>query len=485
MTTSLEPASPPVEAGTGLRANVLGLFDSIVMAVAGSAPAYTIAGSTAVLIGVVGFAGPAALLYCGIPMLGIAWAFSYLNRIEANAGASYAWVGRVLHPALGFIAGWSLVISATIFMVAGSLPAGQVTIGLFSSSAAVSNTGLITAVGSVWFLVMVGLVIAGVRVTARAQWIMSGVEVAILVLFAILAIVHSASHSVATFSWSWFGFSHFNGMAGFAAGGLVAAFYYWGWDVASNLNEEMKDSKRTAGLGGIIGVVIVFALYEIFTIATNLVMPAKTIQANGGDVLAVLGQEVWRGTGGKLLVIAVMLSTIATLETTLIQVTRTLFAMSRERTLPEIFGRILPVRQTPAIATIAVAIVSLGLFIGSNYIGSVSKILTDAISAIGIQICVYYGLAGLTVVVAFRKVLFASVKNLLLIGIWPFVGAVFMFWILGEFVATNTSDAVVIWVGLGGLAIGLIPLVIYWALGSPYFKQRPTLGKVVPEDADA
>lgn len=482
MATTTEPASPLAPAETGLRANVLGLFDSIVMAVAGSAPAYTIAGSTAALLGAVAFAGPAALLYCGIPMLGIAWAFSYLNRIEANAGTSYAWVGRVLHPSLGFLAGWALVISATIFMVAGSLPAGSVTIGLFDQAQA-NNTTLVTTIGSVWFLVMVGLVIMGVRVTARAQWIMSGVEVAILVLFAILAIVHSAAHSVVPFSWSWFGFSHFNGMAGFAAGGLVAAFYYWGWDVSSNLNEEMKDSKRAAGLGGIIGVVIVFALYEIFTVATNLAMPAKTIQANAGDVLAVLGQEVWPGIGGKLLVIAVMLSTIATLETTLIQVTRTLFAMSRERTLPAFFGKILPVRQTPWIATIAVAIVSLGLFIGSNYIGSLSTILTDAISAIGIQIAVYYGLAGLTVVIAFRKVLFSSVKNFLLIGLWPFVGAVFMFWILGEFVATNTSDAVVIWVGLGGLAIGVIPLVIYWLLGSAYFKQRPTLGSTLPEDA--
>jgi amino acid transporter len=481
MSTSAEPASPPVTAETGLRAGALGLFDSIVMAVAGSAPAYTIAGSTAALIGAVAFAGPAALLYCGIPMLGIAWAFSYLNRIEANAGASYAWVGRVLSPALGFVAGWSLVISATIFMVAGSLPAGSVTLGLFSSSAA-NNTGAVTAVGSVWFLVMVGLVIMGVTVTARAQWIMSGIEVAILVLFAILAIVHSASHSVATFSWSWFGFSHFNGLAGFAAGGLIAAFYYWGWDVSSNLNEEMKDSKRTAGLGGIIGVVIVFALYEIFTVATNLAMPAKTIQNNAGDVLSVLGQIVWPGTGGKLLVIAVMLSTIATLETTLIQVTRTLFAMSREDTLPRFLSRIHHSRQTPWLATIAVAVVSLGLFIGSNYIGSVSKILTDAISAIGIQIAVYYGLAGLTVVVAFRKVLFKSVKNFLLIGLWPFVGAAFMFWILGEFVSTNTSNAVVIWVGVGGLAIGLIPLVIYWLAGSPYFKQKPTLGSVAPED---
>lgn len=484
MTTSTEPSSPPSAVQAGLRANVLGLFDSVVMAVAGSAPAYTIAGSTAALIGAVGLAGPAALLYCGIPMLGIAWAFSYLNRIEANAGASYAWVGRVLHPALGFIAGWSVVISATIFMVAGSLPAGSVTLGLFSASAA-NHPGYVILVGSAWFLVMVALVIAGVRVTARAQWIMSGVEIAILLLFAVLAIVHAASHHVAAFSWSWFGFSHFNGLAGFAAGGLIAAFYYWGWDVASNLNEEMKDSKRSAGVGGIIGVLIVFALYEIFTIATNLALPAKTISANAGDVLSVLGQLVWHGVGGKLMVIAVMLSTIATLETTLIQVTRSLFAMSRERTLPKFLGSILPGRQTPWLATIAVAVVSLGLFIGSNYIGSLSTILSDAISAIGLQICVYYGLAGLTVVVAFRKVLFKSAKNVVLIGLWPLVGALFMFWILYEFVRTNTSDAVVIWVGLGGLAIGLIPLAIYWALGSPYFKQRPTLGAVVPEDADA
>jgi amino acid transporter len=482
MATSAEPASPPIVAEEGLRANVLGLFDSVVMAVAGSAPAYSIAGSTAALVGVVGLAGPAALLYCGIPMLGIAWAFSYLNRIESNAGASYAWVGRVLHPGLGFIAGWSLVISATIFMVAGSLPAGSVTLDLFSASAA-NHPGYVLLVGAVWFLLMVALVIAGVQITARAQWIMSGIEVAILVLFAVLALVHAASHHVATFSWSWFGFSHFNGMAGFAAGGLIAAFYYWGWDVTSNLNEEMKDGKRTAGIGGIIGVLIVFVLFEIFTIATNLTLSAHTVSANAGDVLAVLGQLVWPGVGGKLLIIAVMLSTIATLETTLIQVTRSLFAMSRERTLPKFFGSLLPGRQTPWLATIAVAVVSLGLFIGSNYIGSLNTILTDAISAIGLQVCIYYGLAGLTVVVAFRKVLFKSAKNFLMIGVWPLVGALFMFWIFYEFVRTNTSDAVVIWVGLGGLGIGLIPMVIYWALGSPYFKQRPTLGAVVPDDA--
>src|SRR3954453_8752303 len=93
----------------GLRQGALGGFDSVVMAVAGSAPAYSIAATTAVLVGSVGLASPAALLYCGIPMLGIPLAFSYLGRIDVNAGASYSWVGRTLRPFLGFVSGWALV----------------------------------------------------------------------------------------------------------------------------------------------------------------------------------------------------------------------------------------------------------------------------------------------------------------------------------------------------------------------------------------
>ncbi|PSR35139.1 MAG: amino acid permease, partial [Sulfobacillus benefaciens] len=451
-----------------LDANVLGRFDSMIMAIAGSAPAYSIAASTATLVAAVGLAGPAALLWCGIPMFGIAWAFSYLGRTQANAGASYAWVGRSLHPFFGYLAGWALVVSATLFMVAGSLPAGSVTLALFNAQWA-NNVGWVTIVGSLWFLLMAIMVMIGIRITARVQWMMSSVEIAILVVFAVLAIVHAVGHAVVPFSWSWWGLSRFHGLAGFAAGGLVAAFYYWGWDVSANLNEETQNARQTPGWGGLWGVVVIFLLFQIFTVATNLSLPAKVINANSADVLAVLGQVVWPGLGGKVLAIAVMLSTIATLETSLIQVTRSLFAMGRDHTLPRAFGQVHPVWRTPWIASIVVGLVSLVLFVLSNFVGSVSAVMSDAINAIGLQIAIYYGLAGVSVVVAYRSIVLKSWGNALFIGLWPLIGAVFMFWLL--FQVVGSLNAISLGVGFGTMALGLIPLGIYWAKGSPYFRQ--------------
>ncbi|MFJ3419842.1 APC family permease [Streptomyces sp. NPDC086082] len=451
--------------GRGLQANALGTFDTVVMAVAGSAPAYSLAATTAVLVGAVGLASPAALLYCAIPMLGIALAFSYLGRIDVNAGASYSWVGRTLHPFLGFISGWALVVSATIFMVAGSLPAGSMTLSLFDQSLA-DNTALSTVVGAAWFILMLLVVLGGARLTVRAQLIMSGVELGILALFAVFAVVHTGN--ARAFDWSWLGFSHFDGVSGFASGALIAAFYYWGWDVTSNLSEETRNSRRTTGLAGLIGVGIVFLLFEVFTIAVNIILTSRQIESNDANVLAVLGDEIWPGWGGKLLIVSVMLSTIATLETTLIQVTRSLFAMGRDRTMPAALGRVHRTWNTPWVAITVVGGVALAMFIASNALGSVGEILSDAISAIGLQIAVYYGLAGLAVVVAYRKMLFKSAANFLFGGLWPLFGALFMFWIFVESLG-DLSDAAIA-IGIGGLAVGLIPMLWYWKQGSDYYR---------------
>ena len=112
--------------------------------------------------------------------------------------------------------------------------------------------------------------------------------------------------------------------------------------------------------------------------------------------------------------------------------------------------------------------VALVLFVASNALGSVGDILADAISAIGLQIAVYYGLAGLAAVVAYRRTLLRSPSHFLLGGLWPLCGSLFMFWIFVE--SLGELDPAAIAIGVGGLAVGLVPMLWYWRQGSDYYR---------------
>ena len=129
------------------------------------------------------------------------------------------------------------------------------------------------------------------------------------------------------------------------------------------------------------------------------------------------------------------------------------------------------------------AIISLLLFVGSQFVGSVTTIMTDAVDAIGLQIAVYYGLAALAVTVALRRDVFKSASNALFIGLLPLLGAGFMAYTLIENLTGDALDAQTKWIGVGALAIGLIPLVWYTVKKVPYFDRSARLASEAEVDA--
>src|ERR1700756_3030557 len=141
-----------------LRAEALGFGESVVMGVASIGPAYSLAATAAVLIGSVGVLAPVSLLYCGLIMFCIVFAFRHLNRMEANAGASYSWVTAIFSPAIGFFAGWTVVASSALFMVSGTLPAAAATLKLFEPSL-LDNQTAVTLIAAGW-VVIIGAIVA-------------------------------------------------------------------------------------------------------------------------------------------------------------------------------------------------------------------------------------------------------------------------------------------------------------------------------------
>jgi len=474
--------------GNGLASNVLGLFESSIMGIAGSAPAYSIAATTVTLAITVGLFGPGELLYSGIAMFGVVLAFHYMGKVKQNAGATYVWVRNALHPILGYLAGWSLVTASIIFGLVSTLPASTGLLSLFTNNqATISNTHWTTLVGALIFIFMVAIIAYGIEFTAKAQVVMTVVELGLLWIFDVVALFHHPhTHH---FSWSWFSFnqikaysndsaaaasstpfaSHYvvaHGLSAILIGAVSGAFFYWGWDVTANLNEETKNGKDDAGRGGIFGIFFVFFTFLLTIVALNMVLSDVTLH-NSSSILSDFAAVLIPGWFGKFIIVSVLLSTVATIETQMIQVTRTLFSMGRDFTMPGAFGQVHKKFRTPWNATLFTTFFVLVFFVGSQFIKKVNDIAQAGVAAIGIQICFYYALAAISVIVLYRHYLLKDIKTFLLVGLWPALSGLFLVAVLVKVIPTLSHLA--LWVGVGTVVIGVIPMAIFWRQGSSYF----------------
>ena len=440
------------------------------MAVAGSAPAYSITASTAALAAAVGIAGPAAITMAFLPMVGITLAFSYLNRWRSEAGAGYSWIGRAINPSLGFLAGWALLSLSTIFNVVAALPAGEATLELLSPGTHHDPLSA-TIIGAIWFLGVLAVVTCGITATAKMQVVLTLLEVGAVAAVCGFAIIATRAAPAAAFSWSWFSPATFGSFETFSAGMLVAVFYFCGWDVSANLAEETANSESSSGHAGVAGVTVIFILFLLAQVSIQMALTPDQIQGNAANLLPALGNLTLGAPWTAVAVLAVMVSSVATIQTQLVQCSRLLFAMSRDKVIGPSMGRLHPRFQTPWLAGFAVAAVSLPVFIASAMVPAVNELMSDLINAIGIQASFYYVLAALACVFYYRRVLFADWRTLIFAGALPLFSA---FFVTGVVICELPQLGYrVSGVSIGSILIGLVPLLYYRRLYKSRFYTDP------------
>lgn len=439
-----------------LQQDSLGVGESIIMGVAGTAPAFSIAATTATLAAAVGTLAPASLLYCGLIMFGVTFAYVHLNRLNPNAGASYAWVGAIFNPVLGFFAGWALLVASSVFMVSATIPAATATLLIFKPALA-SNPSVVTLVAAGWLLAVSAVVVKGIKPTSYTQVVMTGIEVAVLVTIVVLAIVKYGASPVHPFSLQWFSVAEFTPQS-FSAGALIALFYFWGWDVTVNLNEETRDAGRAPGRGAMWAMLIVLLLFLAFASVTLMALSDREIEQSGTGIVFAVARKLLPEPWSYMAVIAVMLSSIGTLETSILQFTRTLYAKSRDGALHPRYALLHKTWHTPWVATAVIALLGMLFLFLSSFFPTVNLIIKDSINAIGFQVAFYYGLAGLACAWHARKQAFDSAYDLVFLILWPVSSATFLFYIAAY--SVPTFDLTTNIVGLGGLAIGIVPLLL-------------------------
>ncbi|MGZ5346493.1 MAG: APC family permease [Solirubrobacterales bacterium] len=483
----------------GLKADAISFWEGLVVALASTAPAYSLAAVIGSMAVIVGFFTPAALLLAFIPMFFIAAAFYWMNKADQDCGTTFAWVTRAMGPQAGWIAGWAVFMTGVL--VVGSL-ADVATYTFYDLIGAegLYESDLAVVIGALLLIALMTTVcVIGTEASARMQMVLMALQIVPLLIFFTVALIKvwSGDGPGTAFDPQLAWFNPLNIDAGnlnpFSAesGGLVSAmllgiFIYWGWESAVNLNEETEGDVTRPGLAGLISTVILLFTYvgvATAVLAWKGIGGAAAFDDDEGILSAyaagVLGDDL-----GKIVLLAIVVSALASTQTTILPAARTSLSMARAEAFPNAFGEVSKRFFTPVFSTVAVGVIAAAWYVPGRLISE--NFLFDSLTALGLLIAFYYALTGFACVVYYRREIPKTVRNFLFIGLAPAIGAVILSYIfvkaLFNFSDPANSYTGQEWlgvappavIGVGMLLIGVV-LLYGWRLyrREPFFKRRP------------
>jgi amino acid transporter len=498
----------------GLKTGALGLVSSIVMGVASTAPAYSLAATLGLIVAAVGLGSPIVAVLAFVPMFLTSIGYSELNKADPDCGTTFTWASRAFGPKTGWAGGWAIIAADILVMASLAQVAGQYVFLLFGANGIGSNpaSGWVLLVGVVWIIAMTYICYRGIEVSARLQRVLLAVEVGMLLVFSVVALVrvgtgHHPPESI-TPAWSWLNPFHISSFQAFVGGLVLMLFIYWGWDTAVAVNEETEDKSRTPGRAAIISTVLLLITYVlvIFAAQSFAGIGTKGIGLgnpdNASDVLNVLSSAVFGNSGFgtflvKLLLLMVLSSAAASTQTTILPTARTTLSMAVYKALPKAFAKMHGKYLTPTVSTVAMGGISIALYVLMNYLSG-GNVIADAVTSIGLYIALYYGLTAFTCVWYYRKTLTKTPRDLLMQGILPFLGGVIMYfaggWSLWEDWDVGTDNSYTSWLmpfyphwHIGGAfmvffvsALAGLIFFIYCRIALPAFFKKQTLTRATP-----
>ena len=335
-------STPQEEAAVPHLRRVLSLWDLIlygIVAVTPSAPA-TVYG-----VAEVQSHGHAALTILAGMVAMVLTAISYgrMAALYPSAGSAYTYVGRSLHPYLGFVAGWAMllcyVVCPLFCVIYGSLALQRAVPALpYPVCAALFAVGITY------------LNLRGIRTTARASEVLCAFMFVVLLAYIVLAIRYLIGHNGVAGLFSirpFYNPATFN-IHDIARATSFSALTYLGFDAVTTLAEDVKNPRRNVMLSAVLVIVFTGIFGGLMVYLGQLVWPDYHTYTNVETAFI----EVTGRVGGVMLFQAVafllVIANIGSGITTQVSAARLLFGMGRDDVIPRrFFAHLHPMRNTP------------------------------------------------------------------------------------------------------------------------------------------
>ncbi|MBS1152874.1 MAG: amino acid permease-associated region [Myxococcaceae bacterium] len=380
--------------------------------------------------------GPLLLAWVIGAVLALSGAYAYAEvaRLVPRSGGEYRYLSQLLHPALGYLAGWaSLLVGFSAPIAVDALGAGA-----YLATVIPGTPPTAVAVGLVVGLTAVHAV--GLHLSARAQNVLVIVKVVLVLGFVVLGL------AAGTVAWpTWVPPTPTDGfpLKEMVGSLFFIAFAFSGWNAAVYAAEEFDDPSRTVPRAMLIGCGLVAALYLVvnYIFAANLTPAEGAIVFQGNNVTvghALMNRLLGEGVA-SLMSLIIVLAFVSAMSAMIMIGPRVYSAMAKDGFLPK--GFIGVDGKPPTMSVLLQGGIALVLVFTQS--------LKEALTNVGAILVLF---AALTVLGLFRARLQGKdVKSSALVAAGVYcVSAAFMLW-------TGFKDKLPLLAGVAGVTVvGLI-----------------------------
>ncbi|NJD75963.1 MAG: amino acid permease [Candidatus Methanoperedens sp.] len=281
--------------------------------------------------------------------------YAELSSMFPRASAEYEYTNHAFGKKLAFIIGWLIILSGVIGASTVALGFGGYFNAFFKITPVISGIILIIALS--------GLLIYGIKETARFAMIATLIETAGLVIIIFIGVPHLGKVDY---------FEMPQGLTGVFQAAALVFFAYTGFESIVKLSEETKNPEKTIPKSLIIAILISIILYILVAISAVSAIGWEKLAASNAP-FADIAFEAFGSEAFILLTVIALFATANTVLLMLLGASRIMYGMADSFTLPGMLAKVHPSRRTPWIA-ITITMLSSLIFVFSGDIAFVANV---------------------------------------------------------------------------------------------------------------